>query len=158
MSDDEEPGSDKRTDSTRAFEEIDAQVFLGPDQGATRLEAAASDRWGRPSAATVDAYRRMIALVVKRDLTDSDRPKRSDRRPRTAPAARIGQRGLITPSTKLRSSTGANVPDVLRRLQSRTPQKASKWHATRVGQDSLGAKVANDSNIEASKGYSEKGK
>src|SRR5437763_15284660 len=65
MSDVEEPGSDKVTASTRAFEEIDAQVFAGPGRGATRSEAAASVRWGGPSPATVEAYRRMFDLVVK---------------------------------------------------------------------------------------------
>jgi len=63
--DDEEPGSDEVTACTRAFEEIDAQVFPGPGRGATRSEAAASDRWGGPSPATVEAYRRMFDLVVK---------------------------------------------------------------------------------------------
>jgi hypothetical protein len=65
MSDDQEPGSDKVTAGTRAFEEIDAQIFAGPGRGATRSEAAASDRCGRPSPATVGAYRRMLDLVVK---------------------------------------------------------------------------------------------
>lgn len=73
MSDDDEPGSDKVTARTREFEEIDAQVFAGPGRGATRSEAAASDRWGGPSPATVAAYRRMFDLVVKRRLAHSDR-------------------------------------------------------------------------------------
>ena len=64
----EEPGFDKVTACTRAFEEIDAQVFPGPGRGATRSEAAASDRWGGPSPATVEAYRRMFDLVVKHQL------------------------------------------------------------------------------------------
>ena len=68
-SDGEEPGSDQVTAWTRAFEEIDAQVFPGPGRGATRSEAAASDRWGGPSPATVEAYRRMFDLVVKHQLT-----------------------------------------------------------------------------------------
>ena len=63
----EEPGSEKVSARTRAFEEIDAQVFPGPGRGATRAEADASDRWGGPSSATVDAYRRMFDLVVKHD-------------------------------------------------------------------------------------------
>src|SRR6266498_4178318 len=63
-SDGEEPGSEKVTARTRAFEEIDAQVFPGPGRGATRSEAAASDRWNGPSPATVAAYRRMFDLVV----------------------------------------------------------------------------------------------
>ncbi len=65
MSDEEAAGSDKVTACTRAFEEIDAQVFPGPGRGATLSEAAASDRWGGPSAATVEAYRRMLDVVVK---------------------------------------------------------------------------------------------
>ncbi|HUJ64736.1 MAG TPA: hypothetical protein VLX59_04295 [Acidimicrobiales bacterium] len=122
-----EPGSDKVTACTRAFEEIDAQVFPGPGRGATRLEAAASDRWGGPSPATVEAYRRMIALVVKHELAHSDPMRQDDRRPPTAPLALIGPRAttLVTPSTKPRSSTGADVPDVSRRRPSRLPRKAS---------------------------------
>src|SRR5437899_9178785 len=68
-SDGEEPGSDKVTACTRAFEEIDAQVFAGPGRGATRSEAAACDRSGGPSPATVEAYRRIFDLVVKHRLT-----------------------------------------------------------------------------------------
>ena len=37
MSDEEEAGSDKVTACTRAFEEIDAQVFPGPGRGATPI-------------------------------------------------------------------------------------------------------------------------
>ena len=62
----DEPGSDKVTACTRAFEEIDAQVFAGPGRGATPAEAAASDRWGGPSPLTVAAYREMFDRVVKR--------------------------------------------------------------------------------------------
>lgn len=61
----EEAGSDKVTASTRAFEEFDAQVFPGPGRGATKSEAAASDRWGGPSPSTVEAYHCMIDLVLK---------------------------------------------------------------------------------------------
>lgn len=68
MSREAEPGSEMVTARTRAFEEIDAQVFAGPGRGATRSEAAASDRWGGPSPATVAAYRRMVDLVVKHQL------------------------------------------------------------------------------------------
>src|SRR5215469_1883694 len=64
-SDEEEVGSDKVTASTRAFEELDAQIFAGPGRGATRSEAAASDRWGGPSPGTVEAYHRMFDVVVK---------------------------------------------------------------------------------------------
>jgi hypothetical protein len=63
---DEEAGSDKVTASTRAFEELDAQVYAGPGRGATRSEAAASDRWGASSPATVESYRRMFDLVARR--------------------------------------------------------------------------------------------
>ena len=79
MSDEEEAGSDKVTACTRAFEEIDAQVFPGPGRGATPSEAAASDRWGGPSAATVEAYRRMLDVVVKHE--------RSHRAPRAGMTA-----------------------------------------------------------------------
>ena len=65
MRDGEEPGSDKVTATTSAFEEIDAQVFPGPGRGATRSEAAASARWGGPSPRTVEAYRRMSDVVVQ---------------------------------------------------------------------------------------------
>ena len=71
MSDEEEAGSDKVTACTRAFEEIDAQVFPGPGRGATLSEAAASDRWGGPSAATVEAYRRMFDIVVRHQRANS---------------------------------------------------------------------------------------
>ena len=73
MRDEEEVGSDKVTASTRAFEEIDAQVFPGPGRGATRSEAAASDRWGGPSPGTVEAYQRMIDLVVRHQRAHSER-------------------------------------------------------------------------------------
>jgi hypothetical protein len=126
MSHNEEPGSDKVTACTRAFEEIDAQVFPGPGRGATPLEAAASDRWGGPSPATVDAYRRMIALVVKHEPAHSDPMCQDDRRPSTAPVARIGWRAtnVATRSTKPRSSIGVDVPCAARRIQSRLPRKA----------------------------------
>jgi hypothetical protein len=73
MSDEEEAGSDKVTACTRAFEEIDAQVFPGPGRGATLSEAAASDRWGGPSAATVESYRHMFDVVVKHQRGHSER-------------------------------------------------------------------------------------
>ena len=126
MSHDQEPGFDNVTARTRAFEEIDAQVFAGPGRGATQLEAAASARWGGPSPATVDAYRRMIALVVEHEPTHSDLMGQHDRRPPTTPVARIGWRAttLATRSTRPRSSTGADAPNVSRGLQSRVPRKA----------------------------------
>ncbi len=71
MSDKEDAGSDKVTACTRAFEEIDAQVFPGPGRGATLSEAAASDRWGGPSAATVEAYRHMFEIVVRHQRAHS---------------------------------------------------------------------------------------
>jgi hypothetical protein len=66
-------GSDKVTTCTREFEEIDAQVFPGPGRGATPSEAAASDRWGGPSPATVEAYRRMVDIVMKLQVAHSER-------------------------------------------------------------------------------------
>jgi hypothetical protein len=127
MTDEKEPGSDKVTACTRAFEEIDAQVFAGPGRGATRLEAAASDRWGGPSPATVAAYRRMLALVVKHELAHGDLMSQHDRRPWTAPVARIGpETTLATGSTKPRSSTGVDVQNVSRRLRSCLPRKADR--------------------------------
>jgi hypothetical protein len=73
MGDQEEAGSDKVTDSTRTFEELDGQVFPGPGRGATRSEAAASDCWGGPSPGTVEAYRRMIDLLVKHQHDHKER-------------------------------------------------------------------------------------
>ena len=73
MSQKEEAGSHKVTASTRAFEEIDAQVFPGPGRGATQSESAASDRWGGPSPTTVEAYRHMFDLVVKHQLARRER-------------------------------------------------------------------------------------
>jgi hypothetical protein len=126
MSADEEPGLDKVTACTRAFEEIDAQVFAGSGRGATPSEAAASDRWGGPSPATVDAYRRMIALVVKHEPAHSDPMSQHDRRPSTTPVARNGWRAtnMARRSTKPRSSTGADLPNMSQRLQSRMPRNA----------------------------------
>lgn len=71
MSDNQDAGSDKVTASTRAFEEIDAQVFPGPGRGATPSEAAASDRWGGPSDATVEAYRDMFDIVLRHQRAHS---------------------------------------------------------------------------------------
>lgn len=118
---DEEPGYDKVTACTRAFEEIDAQVFPGPGRGATRSEAAASDRWGGPSPATVDAYRLMVELVVKHGLAHRGPMSQHDRRPPTTPDAQIGRRetALHTRPTKPRSATGADVPSLSRRPPSR---------------------------------------
>jgi hypothetical protein len=72
MSGEEEAGSDKVTASTRAFEELDAQVFPGSGRGATRSEAAASDSWGGPSPGTVQAYHCMIDLVVEHQRAHSE--------------------------------------------------------------------------------------
>ncbi len=74
----EEPGSENVTARTRAFEEIDAQVFSGPGRGATRAEAAASDRWGGSSPATGEAYRRMFELVVKHQAHPAPRLNQHD--------------------------------------------------------------------------------
>ena len=76
----EEPGSDKVTACTRAFEEIDGQVFPGPVRGATRSGAAARDRWGGPSPATVEAYQRMFDLVVKGATDHQNEPTRGEDR------------------------------------------------------------------------------
>jgi hypothetical protein len=73
MSEREEAGSDKVTAATREFEEIDAQVFPGPGRGATRSEATASDCWGGPSPATVEAYHRMSDLVVRHQRAHKER-------------------------------------------------------------------------------------
>ena len=78
MGDEHEPGSDKVTDRTRAFEQIDAQVFPGPGRGATPSEAAASDWWGGPSPSTVDAYHRMFDVVERHRLRC--RPSNGSRR------------------------------------------------------------------------------
>jgi hypothetical protein len=82
---DEEPGSDKVTANTRAFEEIDAQVFAGPGRGATRSEAAASDWWGGPSPAIGEAYRRMFDLVAKHQRAQSNRGAPRPQATRDAP-------------------------------------------------------------------------
>jgi hypothetical protein len=89
MNDEEEAGSDRVTAYTRAFEEIDAQIFPGPGRGATPSEAAASDRWGGTSAATVEAYRRMSHLVVKHQQAHSERRANMTavRRPRWTPGS-----------------------------------------------------------------------
>ncbi len=92
MSDEEEAGSDKVTACTRTFEEIDAQVFPGPGRGATLSEAAASDRWGGPSAATVEAYGRMVDLVVNHQRAHSERRANmaSGHMPRPTPGSSDG--------------------------------------------------------------------
>ena len=73
MNDEKEPGSDKVTACTRAFEEIDAQVFPGPGRGATQSEAAASERCGGVSPSTVEAYRRMSDLVAEHSRVQRER-------------------------------------------------------------------------------------
>lgn len=111
MSDEDEAGSDKVTTYTRAFEEIDAQVFPGPGRGATPSEAAASDRWGGTSAATVEAYRRMFDVVVKHQRAHSE-PRASmsaGHRPRRTPEPPSG--GAPTSARRSRgptSSTGVS--------------------------------------------------
>jgi hypothetical protein len=112
MSDENEAGSDKVTARTRAFEEIDAQVFPGPGRGATQTEAAASDRWGGPSAATVEAYRRMFDVVVKHQRAHSE--PRADmsavHRPRRSPEPESG--GAPTPARRSRRTTSTGVPSL----------------------------------------------
>jgi hypothetical protein len=78
--DEEEAGSDKVTASTRAFEELDAQIFSGPGRGATRSEAAACDCWGGPFPTTVEAYQRMMVLVVKHQRAHNERRARMMKR------------------------------------------------------------------------------
>ena len=74
MSHEDEAGSDRVTAPTHAFAEIDAQVFPGPGRGATPSEVAASDRWGGPSAATVEAYRHMVGVVANLAAAATSRP------------------------------------------------------------------------------------
>jgi len=77
---DGEAGSDKVTATTRAFEELDAQIFSGPGRGATRSEAAASDCWGGPSPGAVEAYQRMSDLVMKHQRAHNERRARMMKR------------------------------------------------------------------------------
>jgi hypothetical protein len=113
MSDEDEAGSDKVTACTRAFEEIDAQVFPGPGRGATPSEAAASDRWGGPSAATVEAYRRMFEVVVKHQRVHSE-PRAgtsTGHRPRRTPEAASG-RALAPTRRSRRPTSPTGVPSL----------------------------------------------
>lgn len=109
MNDEDEAGSDKVTACTRAFEEIDAQVFPGPGRGATPSEVAASNRWGGPSAATVEAYRRMFDVVVKHQRVHSE-PRAGmsagHRSRRTPEPASGGAPTPARPSRRPISSTG----------------------------------------------------
>ena len=107
MSEENEAGSEKVTACTRAFEEIDAQVFPGPGRGATPSEAAASDRWGGPSAATVEAYRRMFDVVVKHQRVHSE-PRAgmsAGHRPGRTPEPASG--GAPTPARRSRRPTSS---------------------------------------------------
>lgn len=114
MSDEEEAGSDKVTASTRAFEEIDAQVFPGPGRGATLSEATASDRWGGPSAATVEAYRRMVDIVVKHHRAHG-RAEPADRRPPTTSDTMIGVAVATRARRHTRPTPSAGVPSLVAR-------------------------------------------
>ena len=55
-----EPGTDKVSAATRAFELEDAQVFRGAGRGPTPDEEAAAERAGAPAPSTVEAYREML--------------------------------------------------------------------------------------------------
>ena len=157
MSDDKEPGFDKVTACTRAFEEIDAQIFAGPGRGATRLEAAASDRWGGPSPATVDAYRRMIALVVKHEVAHSD-PMKPARPQATDHAGR--------PDRVASDDSGYAVDEAEVDCWGRCPQcvaapavssAAESGEIAERVDDSLGPRVTNVTSNQSSEGNSEKG-
>ncbi len=108
---DEEAGSDKVTACTRAFEEIDAQVFPGPGRGATQSEAAAIDRWGAPSAQTVEAYRRMFDVVAKHQRAHSERRA----------SISVGSRLRSTPESRSGDDSGQTV---LAERRSRGAQRA----------------------------------
>ena len=112
MSDKEDAGSDKVTARTRAFEEIDAQVFPGPGRGATLSEAAASDRWGGPSAATVEAYRYMFDIVVRHQRAHS---RVEPAGPQATSDTRIG----VESTTRARQHTRRTSSLVARRAISR---------------------------------------
>lgn len=56
----DDPGYDKVTDATRAFELQDEQVFAGAGRGPTPREAAAAERAAPVSERTRSAYREMI--------------------------------------------------------------------------------------------------
>jgi hypothetical protein len=113
MSDEDEAGSEKVTACTRAFEEIDAQVFPGPGRGATPSEAAASDRWGGPSAGTVEAYRRMFDVVVKHQRAHSEPQAGTSagHRPRRRPES--ASSGAPTPTRWSRRPTSSTAVPTL---------------------------------------------
>ncbi len=56
----DDPGYDKVTDATRAFELQDEQVFAGAGRGPTPAEEAAAERSGPASDRTREAYRDMV--------------------------------------------------------------------------------------------------
>lgn len=56
----DDPGYEKVTDATRAFELEDEQVFAGAGRGPTPQEAAAAERTGGVSDRTRSAYKEMI--------------------------------------------------------------------------------------------------
>ncbi|HEX6418167.1 MAG TPA: hypothetical protein VFZ77_06715 [Acidimicrobiales bacterium] len=55
----DDPGYDKVTDATRAFEIEDQQVFAGAGRGPTPREEEAAERAGPVSDRTRSAYREM---------------------------------------------------------------------------------------------------
>lgn len=56
-----EPGSERVTPTTRAFEARDALVRPGADRSPTAAEEAAAERWGPLEGSTVEAFREMLA-------------------------------------------------------------------------------------------------
>ena len=56
-----EPGTEKVSAATRAFEVEDAQMFSGAGRGPTPDEAAAAERAGPVTQSSADAYKEMIA-------------------------------------------------------------------------------------------------
>ena len=148
MSQAEEAGSDRVTASTHAFAEIDAQVFPGPGRGATPSEAAATDRWGGPSATTVEAYRRMFDIVAKHQRAHGERrdgmtagAKRRRTRDRvvTTTPARLSRPSTSTGSVVVRRAASGHLPEPseMTRLSdpaaaTRVPRRVQPTHSHRT--------------------------
>ena len=60
MGKEDDPGFDRVSDATRAFELVDEQVFSGAGRGPTPQEAAAAERAGLVSERTRAAYKEML--------------------------------------------------------------------------------------------------
>jgi hypothetical protein len=56
----DDPGYDKVTDATRAFEQEDEQVFPGAGRGPTAAEVAAAERAQPVTDHTREAYKEML--------------------------------------------------------------------------------------------------